>query len=59
MSVIDIFKMDEMDLREEGNTSMSYAMPMPSFEDYMQLKSYNRSLKKLIEDLKVILRIVS
>lgn len=46
--------MDEMDLRDEGNTSMSYAMPLPSFEDYMQLKSYNRSLKKLIEDLKVL-----
>ena len=48
--------MVEMESREEsGSVSMAYAMPMPSFEDYVQIKSQNRALKKAIEDLKVCL----
>ena len=46
--------MDEMDSREElGGKTMAYAMAMPSFEDYVQLKGQNRSLRKLIDELKV------
>jgi len=46
--------MAEFEQREDlGSKSLAYAMPMPSFEDYMQMKSQNRALRKIIEDLKV------
>jgi len=46
--------MDDIENQGELATkSVNYAMSMPSFEDYMQLKSQNRNLRKIIEDLKV------